>query len=206
MKYKYCLEHTKEPLFIRFKVPDEVKSEIENTIENLDKTRSMNHRLAGHLAEQYECDPTEKLSELMRALSQTFVDKADWESWKFADDVYLENDLPFALKSYWINYSKKGDYQPTHNHTGAFSFVIWTKIPYDLQEELDVYKSNGNVGAQFAFQHLDAKGRIRQRAVDAIEWTGCLFPSWLMHVVYPFQTTDEYRISLSGNVFLDGTA
>ena len=28
-----------------------------------------------------------------------------------------------------------------------------------------------------------------------------MFPSYLNHMVYPFYTSDEYRISMSGNIF-----
>ena len=32
------------------------------------------------------------------------------------------------------------------------------------------------------------------------EGTIVMFPSWLNHSVYPFYTSDDYRISISGNI------
>ena len=34
------------------------------------------------------------------------------------------------------------------------------------------------------------------------ENTICVFPSILNHAVFPFYTSDEYRISVSGNIYL----
>ena len=46
-------------------------------------------------------------------------------------------------------------------------------------------------------------GNITSHAVPADnEWEGkmALFPAQLNHQVYPFYTSDEYEISISGNV------
>lgn len=195
------------PLYIRFKVPDEVKQEIQHSINTLEKNESTNYdrTLAGHLEQQWSVPPTPKLSRLMEHLPEVFIEYGKLDRKKFAEDVYLTNNLPFKLKTYWINYSKKGDFQPLHNHTGSFSFVIWVKIPYNIKEEHDCYNSNQNCGGSFGFSYLDPKGRITTDEVFATEWEGCFFPSWLYHKVHPFKTTDDYRISLSGNIFLDGT-
>ena len=34
------------------------------------------------------------------------------------------------------------------------------------------------------------------------EGTMLFFPSWLQHQVYPFYTSDEKRVSLSGNIII----
>ena len=197
------LVRTREPLWLSFKVPDDIKTEIEDTIENFKKERDASSTLAGHLEQQWYIDGTPKLTELMETLPSVYMEHSEVRGSSFAEDVYLENNIPFRFKSYWINYSKKGDFQPIHNHSGAFSFVIWVKIPYNIEEELSLYNSNDNRAGTFRFSYLDPRGRLISEKVDAVEWEGVFFPSWLMHTVYPFKTTDDYRISLSGNVFLD---
>ena len=195
------------PIYIYFKVPDEVKLEIQHSIDTLEKNESTSAdtSLAGHLEQQWYMPATPELSKLMETLPEYYINGGNLDRAEFAKDVYLKNNLPWKLMSYWVNYSKKGDFQPLHNHTGAFSFVIWVKIPYNIKEEHESYNSNQNCGGGFGFSYLDPRGRITTDEVFATEWEGCFFPSWLYHKVHPFKTTDDYRISISGNVFLDGT-
>ena len=39
------------------------------------------------------------------------------------------------LNGLWVNFQKKCEFQPIHNHTGQFSFVIWMDIPYHWKDE-----------------------------------------------------------------------
>ena len=55
----------------------------------------------------------------------------------------------------------------------------------------------------FVFLMINEVGQIVSHAVPVDkEWEGkmALFPASLNHQVYPFYTSDEYRISISGNV------
>ena len=55
----------------------------------------------------------------------------------------------------------------------------------------------------FAFFFSDPSGKITQEALPVDKsWEGkvALFPANLNHCVYPFYTSDEYRISISGNL------
>ena len=55
----------------------------------------------------------------------------------------------------------------------------------------------------FVFVMNNDMGQIVSHAVPADkEWEGkmALFPASLNHQVYPFYTSDEYRISISGNI------
>ena len=42
---------------------------------------------------------------------------------------------PDFLDSMWVNYQIQCEYNPTHNHTGVYSFVIWMKIPTRQKEQ-----------------------------------------------------------------------
>ena len=121
----------------------------------------------------------------------------------------LDNQEPeFRLGSLWVNFQQQGEYNPVHQHDGIFSFVIWLQIPYTRADEQQSgpgqrrdYKSNGD----FHFHFTDTLGSIRSHhmMIDR-SWEGqiCLFPAEMHHVVYPFYSTDQLRISVSGNLHL----
>jgi len=124
------------------------------------------------------------------------------------------------LKSYpsvewgdlWVNYQEKYEYNPLHNHTGLMSFVVWYKIPFKNEEEKKVGPGK-NKGAQQQNQNgnfyfvtaYGPGGQAREHNFDIdinYEGTIVFFPSNLMHGVYPFYSSDDYRISISGNLYL----
>jgi hypothetical protein len=115
---------------------------------------------------------------------------------------------PLGLGGLWVNFQQKGEFNPVHQHDGIFSFVIWLQIPYTREQEQATgpgqgpdYKSNGD----FHFHFTDTLGSIRSHhmLIDrTYNMTICLFPSELHHVVYPYYSTDELRITVSGNLHL----
>lgn len=109
------------------------------------------------------------------------------------------------LDSFWVNYQKKTEFNPLHDHSGMFSFVIWMKIPYDYENEKELPWVNGsklNVAVgNFCFVDSTMHSHFIKMNKD-VEGYCCLFPSHLHHMVYPFYTSDENRISISGNIFL----
>ena len=102
----------------------------------------------------------------------------------------------------WINIQKKHEYMPNHTHDGLLSYVIWVKIPYEVENELD--ESGKNYSSCFEFTYNNIIGTI---ATDKLlirkehEGTILMFPSKLQHCVYPFYSSDDVRISISGNIF-----
>ena len=140
--------------------------------------------------------------------------KEELESMHKKTSNYKKNQVlmkPY-LSGLWVNFQKKGEFQPTHDHTGMFSFVIWMDIPYDWKDEAKLpfakMRAAGppSVG-NFAF--VFSKGNCRNVSGYTIsmspEMNGycCFFPSDLCHQVYPFYTSDKERISISGNIYWD---
>jgi len=122
----------------------------------------------------------------------------------------LTRDVPIVLgdKDYWVNFMEKGEFNPPHDHSGVFSFVIWLQIPYTLEEEFKAgpgSKSNEPMNGEFIFTYPDVTGRTqiaRMGADRTKEGYLCLFPHMLFHSVSPFFSTDQVRISVSGNLKL----
>jgi hypothetical protein len=110
------------------------------------------------------------------------------------------------LSGYWVNFQKKHEFNPIHNHGGVISFVIWMKIPYSWEDEIkiDIVKDSNtknNIG-NFVFvypkDHYIHTNEITMN--PQMEGRMAIFPSYFNHMVYPFYTSDESRISISGNV------
>ena len=112
--------------------------------------------------------------------------------------------LKYSLEGLWVNLQKRYEFNPIHDHHGLLSFVIWMQIPYDLSKEHSLSftsKTNQKVASCFSF--IDCTGNTTIIPVDkSYEGVMCLFPSTLKHLVYPFYTSEDFRISVSGNITL----
>ena len=90
-----------------------------------------NGYLVGHIKEEYH----------INKFTKNFVNfllRCAWseEPKKHIDKVTcLSENRPIYLHTLWVNYMKKYEFNPPHNHSGVLSFIIFVKIPYDLKEE-----------------------------------------------------------------------
>jgi hypothetical protein len=66
-------------------------------------------------------------------------------------------------------------------------------------------KSRNKLSGKFQFHYTNILGNITGITLPIDnKWEGqiLLFPSLLNHSVYPFYSSDDYRISIAGNLFL----
>ncbi len=115
----------------------------------------------------------------------------------------LSDPVPFYATKSWINIQEKTEYLPNHTHDGIFSYVIWVKIPYDLNQEV---KNKSDTTSKIQFMYANILGNIVDFSLpidSSYEGKIMMFPSLLSHCVYPFYTSNENRISISGNIALD---
>lgn len=110
------------------------------------------------------------------------------------------------LGKFWVNFQRKYEYNPLHDHSGMFSFVIWMKIPYKWEDEkeCDWVKGSNSQGTVGNFMLLGNDLRMETFKMNPdCESHMLLFPSHTLHCVYPFYTSDDERISISGNIFFN---
>jgi hypothetical protein len=121
------------------------------------------------------------------------------------DVVSHPRNLKF--KDVWANFQKKHEFHPHHIHGGLYSFVIWSRIPYDLEEELKVFPdATYKCASMFTFYYTDILGQVHSHTVPvdkSYEGIICVFPKGLGHSVNPFYTSDDYRIAVSGDIVMD---
>jgi len=116
----------------------------------------------------------------------------------------------FYLEEMWVNYQKQHEFCPPHQHDGAFSFVVFIKIPTHWKEQHAlsfVEKSFPNTCCASDFQFLlgQGNGAVQPQYIPLSpedEGRMLFFPAWLTHQVFPFYGTDEKRITVSGNIKL----
>ena len=192
--------------FVITKLPDDIIAECENIsqeiLNNPDNFKKYNEGLAGHIKKEYKCDPPAGLIDFLDKMMELHFNSSPYLS----RITVCNNDLPITLENFWVNFQEKYEYNPPHHHSGVFSFVIWHKVPYHKEDEEKVF-NNTSIGCwngNFSFIFNDALG-IENYIIPAdnkMEGYIALFPANLLHAVYPFFTSDEYRISMSGNLQL----
>ena len=168
-----------------------------------------NKTLAGHIKEEYA----------MPGINQSFnnfllSNASTNEVFKLYNSRLniISEHRPIYLDSFWVNYQKKYEFNPLHDHTGVYSFIVFVKIPYDLKKEENYfpdvsppYTTEGEQvqTSKLCFVNINPNGQICTTAVPAdksFEGKMFMFPSKQLHLVYPFYTSDDYRITVSGNI------
>lgn len=201
-----------------FDVPDEVYETIcnetnEMIANNFKNCIPYNKFLAGNLSKEFQL--IKSIPILNRYIS-------------LAAPIYFSNyDDEISKKKFkideikqrpavWVNFQQKGEMNPIHRHTGSLSFVMYIKIPYTIEDERNYSNTNYNnnddpddttIGCfQFIFVDQYAPGGISTYTLPTdkkYEKKMILFAASLGHAVYPFFTSDEYRITVAGNIVID---
>ena len=111
----------------------------------------------------------------------------------------------------WSVHSYERDYNPIHDHGTktimGVSCTTWTKVPQQILDqptagspEYSLYNSSGNADGCLAFSYgrnslLDVERLAPPQSFIIKPEVGKLlmFPSWLTHMVYPFEGEGERR-------------
>lgn len=184
-----------------------IKQEVSKIQLNFDNSIKRNKSLAGHLREEYTLsETTTYINNLLLPLIYEYNQISEYYHRNLN---VITTDSNLVLQSPWVNFQKKYEFNPIHNHSGVFSFVIWLDIPYNIEDEQAMFPDiplSDNLTGSFAFYYIGQLGTIDKHVIPADKTYNnklLLFPSSLNHCVFPFYTSDDYRISISGNFFLN---
>ena len=196
------------------KVPDNILTRLTDSVNkiinsNFKDGQECNNILLGHMEHEYYLnEDREYLEPFLLKLAEVYNDR--WDIMSSQDDQYYitpRNNL--KLYNLWVNIQKKHEFNPPHVHSGTFSFALWLKIPYNLEDENKVFPPTSNDNprtSKFTFHYNNTIGELRHFVLNVdktFEGSIALFPSKLSHSVNPFYTSDDYRISIAGNLRLD---
>ena len=194
------------PIYIG-KVGENVLQELDARIEETGGKPEFDAsgQLAGRIKKQTHLDDVISDTVKVQILNHcsTFYEKTAYQK------IPLES---MVLDSIWSNIQEAREFNPVHQHTGNFSFVIYTRndledlsveeiqdneydnkiVDYDNQKPLagmiELFYGEGNWMNWTSFTHIPKRGDI------------LIFPSWLRHTVYAHYETGKIRISVAGNV------
>ena len=170
---------------------------------------SMNDKLAGNITKSLVLE--DKDDWFFKNVLSSFIVNFNIKYPEYSNGInILTENAPYCLDQLWVNFQKEYEFNPLHNHTGLYSFVIFMKIPTHWQEQHALpLTANSNLpsASNFAFVLTEMDSKI----CKSVDFSLCpddegmmlFFPSWLMHQVYPFYNCDKERISISGNIKLD---
>ena len=192
-------------MYLITNVPEDISQKLDEII-NKKQTVKANHDLAGNIQNEYRIPEGKPIVwPLIDKCIQAHFDKYP-SYYARISGMHKKDQFHLELQSLWVNYQKKHEFNPIHVHDGLFSFVIWHKVPYLMKDEVARFphmKESEVRAGHFVFIMPNELGNITSHTIPADkEWEGkmALFPAQLNHQVYPFYTSDEYRISISGNV------
>jgi hypothetical protein len=210
MKEKTNWEESNEYFGTRMLGHTEVPEYVMNFLKEEDDSNKIpfQTQLAGHIKKEYGFKnvPSE-VSTWITSQSLNFSKMNDIVIAKSKHNTELSE---VVLDKLWINYQKKHEFNPFHKHTGFLSFIIFVKIPYDLKEELKVFPEmnkqgdfNVNSTSKLCFLNTDLLGEPMFDSIPvdkSFEGKMLMFSASQYHAVYPFYTSDEERITVSGNL------
>ena len=162
----------------------------------------MNSSLAGQITKEYQITQSRRLLDpFLEEMGRAY--QKEWDYYPKENP----NDNKLKVESVWVNMQKKLEVNPLHNHDGTLSFVAWLHVPFKLEDERNMPNCKNSrtveLASTFQFVYTTALGNIANCPMFVESgWEGniVMFPAKLLHLVYPFQTSDDYRISIAGNL------
>jgi hypothetical protein len=200
--------------YLLLKVPQEILSEIKISVDEIqnDFTKAIpyNHELAGQLDKEYLTKLTHKATQYIRWAVEQYVDKNPKYYEYKVTRLYDETKSVLMYDgNAWVNFQEKYEYNPMHAHSGVFSYVIWYQIPFYKEDEIKYgagkgKRPNTNDNGDFSFVYYNGENLVSDSLGIDKKKEGyiAVFPSDLQHQVFPFYTSDDYRITVSGNIHL----
>ena len=124
--------------FLQIKLDQEIIDYLWNVVD-IAKTKNINHKsqLVGNISQ----------SLLLEDIDSFFYKSVCIPLIKFYREIHPKRVDPVAqnsllgpksqlvLNKFWVNYQYKTEFNPYHDHLGVYSFAIWLKIPYDLEDQ-----------------------------------------------------------------------
>ena len=197
---------------IEGQLPEDTVDSLWKLIEESKKQpEDMKSELAGNISSSIRLDGS---SPLIEDFVKNVIPKYLEETIKTfpPNRVIMKEGQVWNLESLWVNFQKKHEFNPPHDHSGVYSFVIWMQIPtsYAEQKKLPICANSNadNHISNFAFNYTNTLGNVSTFAYNMekeAEGYMVMFPSQIKHQVFPFYENDGERISISGNVTIGDT-
>lgn len=191
--------------WLEYKLHSDTIDYLWNCVEN--KKESNKQNLVGQLHASYSLE--DENNYFFNTIINPLIDRYHQSFGNYiVEKSGFYGNVNFSMKNWWVNYQKEGDFNPIHNHSGIYSFVIWMKIPTEYENQNSSHRSkdsNTQVISDFHMTYINSLGDIdkyQYKMNPYMEGYMLFFPSKMHHVVYPFFNCNEDRISISGNIYI----
>lgn len=185
-----------------------IKKEVEIIKSNFSTAVDARPYLIGHLKKSYDIVQSRDIIErIVLKLVKDYKPHVNTHIKSLS--IFPEEDIErkeLKLDRCWVNFQQKHEFQPIHDHAGVFSFIIFYQIPFLFRDEVIASpgsNANEQLSGMLNFHYIDYAGSISSMAIPADKnWEGRIFvfPAKLHHSVYPFYSSDDFRITISGNL------
>ena len=208
MEIKLMPRHLPNIGVVEGMLPKEIMDNIWKLVNKAKKKpENMKGELAGNINSSIRLDTTNPLLEnFIHKVLPAFIGN-HIESYGAPWRLVMKERDQWKLESFWVNFQKKHEFNPPHDHGGVYSFVIWLKIPTSYEEQrklpIAVDSNADNHISNFAFTYTDILGKVKTFAYNMekeAEGYMVMFPSTLLHQVFPFYKSNGERVSISGNI------
>jgi len=93
---------------------------------------------------------------------------------------YKPEDKPnYLLSSLWVNFMKKNEFNPPHDHSDELSFVIFLDVPPEITKEQEAY--DGRSGGPGSLGFIYGEGNRQSITYQSVKPTNrdmFIFPAW----------------------------
>ena len=184
------------PCIVHLKISEEFQQKLLKGAEEARKQKKdFRSNLAGIIKEEYSY---ENRADYVDEIAQ-FLTVYDEAYQKFKNEKYKVKP-EYLLNALWVNFMKKNEYNPPHDHSDYLSFVIFLKVPEEIKKEQEDFIGNSAGPGSLSFLYGDGNRQsITYQSVKPDERDIFIFPAWIKHYVAPFYS-DVTRISVSGNI------
>ena len=190
------------PSIVKISIPEDIISAMNIYVEEIIKDKEKlkendeGHKLAGNVYQEFLLD-----TDFMRNIKWANFLGLVCEKWVWREKaVKLKK---FQIIKSWIVRQFKNEYNPIHYHSGNISGVGYLKVPSSLGETLQKNKTINNNGKLILIDGSKKMFCSPTYTITPKVGDFYLFPSYLMHTVYPFSDTEEERRSVSFNAIID---
>lgn len=197
--YGYIHHKIKEDLY------DKLVQEVKSISKDLNNTKEMISGITSKgVPKQWYLKNKDNIESIKKEVTECHIEYLKNFLDTKKDDLFFDHkkrNLIFDIP--WVNYQAKGEFIPFHKHGGIWSYNIWLNIPFNTNEETD---ETNPTASTFNFFYNDVLGNINRHIIELDKTCNgqmVLFPAGLYHMVYPFYSTEEKRISIAGNILYD---